>query len=190
MEGERRNVTLLFADVVDSTALAEKLDPENWTELMSEAFGYLTEPVRAFDGTVARLMGDGMLAFFGAPTAHEDDPQRAVMAALQMLDAIRLFAAQVQRSHDLDFRIRVGINTGPVVAGIIGERKFAYDLWGDSVNTASRIESQGIEDCIQLTEGTYDRLRATFVCEARGTIALKGKAEMRTFLLKRKRVHV
>src|SRR4051812_45058039 len=86
--GERRVVTVLFADVVNSTGLAEKLDPEDWTEIMNEGFGYLTAPIERYGGTVARLMGDGLLAFFGAPVAHEDDPQRAVLAGLAMVEAV------------------------------------------------------------------------------------------------------
>jgi class 3 adenylate cyclase len=78
VQGERRVVTILFCDVKDSTAMAEHLDPEEWAEIMNEAFKYLTEPIHRYGGTVARLMGDGILAFFGAPEAHEDDPQRAV----------------------------------------------------------------------------------------------------------------
>ena len=88
MRGERRVITALFCDVVNSTGLAEKLDPEDWTELMNRAFQRLNAPILRYEGTVAKLMGDAVLAFFGAPVAHEDDPQRAVLAALDMVAAV------------------------------------------------------------------------------------------------------
>ena len=87
--GERRVITVLFCDVVGSTSMAEQLDPEEWAEIMNDAFQYLIEPVNRYEGTVARLMGDGVLAFFGAPTAHEDDPQRAILAALFWVELFR-----------------------------------------------------------------------------------------------------
>src|SRR5262249_20416725 len=96
--GERRIITALFCDVVRSTALAERLDPEEWREIMNRAFAILTGPIERYDGTVARLMGDAFLAFFGAPTAHEDDPLRAVFAALEILNDVKPFAAQI-KSH-------------------------------------------------------------------------------------------
>src|SRR5688572_5157229 len=95
VKGERRVVTVVFADVVNSTGLAEKLDPEDWTEIMNGAFPLLTAPIRRYEGTVGRLMGDGMLAFFGAPTSHEDDPQRAVLAALDIIDAVKAYGARM-----------------------------------------------------------------------------------------------
>ena len=93
MKGERRIVTILFCDVKGSTAMAEQLDPEEWTEIMNQAFEHLITLVYRYEGTVARLMGDAILAFFGAPVAHEDDPQRAVLAALDIVDDIQLFAS-------------------------------------------------------------------------------------------------
>src|SRR5439155_24769292 len=115
MQGERRIVTLLFCDVKGSTAMAELLDPEEWAEIMNGAFGYLIKPVYRYEGTVARLMGDAILAFFGAPIAHEDDPQRAVLAGLEIVASIADFREQMRRERGLDFNVRVGINTGLVV---------------------------------------------------------------------------
>ncbi|UCG25742.1 MAG: adenylate/guanylate cyclase domain-containing protein, partial [Chloroflexota bacterium] len=117
--GERRIVTVLFCDVTGSTAMAEKLDPEVWTNIMNEAFKQLTAAVERFEGTVARLMGDGILAIFGAPTAHEDDPERAVLSGLTMLSNIGPLRERLQREQELDFNIRVGINTGLVVVGAV-----------------------------------------------------------------------
>ena len=140
-EGERRIITVLFCDVVNSTGMAEGLDPEEWTEVMNEAFQYLTAPITRYEGTVARLMGDAVLALFGAPTAHEDDPQRAILAALDIVDGIKPFREQVNREYGLDFNVRVGINTGPVVVGEVGsDAATEYTAMGDAVNVAARME--------------------------------------------------
>ena len=112
-QSERRVVTVLFCDVTGSTAMAEQLDPEEWTGIMNEAFEVLIPPIYRYQGTVAHLMGDAVLAFFGAPIAHEEDPQQAVLAALDMIAAIGPFKEQVQREFGLDFDVRVGINTPP-----------------------------------------------------------------------------
>lgn len=109
--GERRTITILFCDVAGSTALAENFDPEEWVEVMNEVFEYLNEPVHRYGGTVARLMGDGILAFFGAPTSHEDDPERAALAALDILEGIEGFRKGFRRDYGLDLNVRVGINT-------------------------------------------------------------------------------
>ena len=98
MSGERRVVTMLFCDVRGSTSMAEQLDPEEWTDLMNEAYAHLIAPIYRYEGTVARLMGDAILAFFGAPTAHEDDPQRAVMAGLEIVSRSVRSASGSRRS--------------------------------------------------------------------------------------------
>src|SRR5437762_5263518 len=120
LSGERKPVTALFADVVGSTALAEQLDPEDWTTIINEAFDLMSKAVFRYEGTIAQLQGDAMLAFFGAPVAHEDDPERAVMAALDMIESIAEFARQLRQTHGIEFQIRAGINTGPVVVGNVG----------------------------------------------------------------------
>ena len=141
MSGERRVVTMLFCDVRGSTSMAEGLDPEDWTDVMNEAFESLIAPVYRYEGTVARLMGDAILAFFGAPTAHEDDPQRAVMAGLEIVSAIGPLRERVAAERGLDLNVRVGINTGPVVVGEVGsELKQEYSAMGDAVNVAARME--------------------------------------------------
>ena len=120
MRGERKIVTFLFADVVGSTHLAEGFDPDDWAEVMNQAFDRLSPPVYRYEGTIARLMGDALLAFFGAPVAHEDDPERAVRAALELIEAAQVYGADVQRAHGIQFAVRVGLNTGPVVVGDVG----------------------------------------------------------------------
>lgn len=106
MEGERRVVTMLFCDVKVSTATASSLDPEEWAEIINGAFDQMIPPIYKYEGSVARLMGDGILAFFGAPIAHEDDPQRAVLAELEILASIRLYREQVQRAWGLEMDVR------------------------------------------------------------------------------------
>ena len=120
MKGERRIVTILFCDVKGSTSMAEKLDPEEWAEIMNQAFDFLIAPIYKYEGTLARLMGDSVLAFFGAPLTHEDDPKRALLAGLDMLEGIQPFKEKIIEKHKLDFDVRVGINTGLVVVGGVG----------------------------------------------------------------------
>ncbi|MBP1692843.1 MAG: adenylate/guanylate cyclase with repeat, partial [Chloroflexi bacterium] len=118
--GERRVVTILFCDVAGSTALAETMDPEAWTEIMNAAFKLLVEPVERYGGTVAHLMGDAVLAIFGAPAAHEDDPQRAVLAGLAIVENISPYREKLLSEKRLDFNVRVGINTGLTIVGAAG----------------------------------------------------------------------
>ena len=177
VEGERRVVTVLFCDVAGSTAMAEKLDPEDWAEIMNEAFEYLTGPVHRYEGTVARLMGDAILAFFGAPVAHEDDPQRAVLAALDIVEGIGPFREEIERDYGLDFNVRIGINTGPVVVGEVGsELADEYTAMGDAVNLASRMEQAAAPGTVQISGDTYSLVAPLFEFEALGGIEVEGKA--------------
>ncbi|MCC6984635.1 MAG: AAA family ATPase [Bauldia sp.] len=175
VQGERRIITALFCDVVNSTALAEQLDPEDWTEILNEAFQHLTAPILRYEGTVAKLMGDAVLAFFGAPVAHEDDPRRAVLAALDMIAAIGAFRETVKSERGLEFDVRIGINTGPVVVADIGAR--AMDALGDAINVAARMEQAAGPGTILLSGDTYRLLAPLFDVEALGEIELKGKAD-------------
>jgi class 3 adenylate cyclase len=176
--GERRVVTALFADVVDSTALAEQMDPEDWTGLMNQAFDALTGVVYRYEGTIARLMGDALLAFFGAPVAHEDDPLRAAHAALGLLDAARAYAAQVRAQYGIDFAIRVGLNTGPVVVGEVGSSLvYEYTAMGDAVNLAARMQTAARPNTVFITENTYRQVADAFDSTDLGTIPIKGKSE-------------
>jgi class 3 adenylate cyclase len=121
VEGERKYVTVLFADVVDSTGLGERLDPEQVAEIMNGAFAFLNASVKKYDGTIARLLGDAILAFFGAPVAHEDDAERAVRAGLDIQAAARQYAEAVRRDYGVEFQVRVGINTGLAVLAAVGD---------------------------------------------------------------------
>ncbi len=174
--GERRVVTALFCDVTGSTAMAEQLDPEDWVMIMNGAFGHLIRPVYRYEGTVARLMGDAILAFFGAPVAHEDDPERAVLAGLEMLSTIKPYCERIRQRFGLDFNVRVGINTGPVVVGEVGsELAMEYTAMGDAVNVAARIEETAAPGTVQISETTYRRVARLFEVEPLGPIQVKGK---------------
>jgi class 3 adenylate cyclase len=167
MHGERRLVSILFCDVTGSTAMAKDLDPEDWAEVMHEAFEYLIAPVYRYEGTLARMMGDGIMAFFGAPLAHENDPERAVLAGLAILEEIKPFCTGIQKEYGLDFNVRVGVNTGPVVVGNIGsDLAMEYTAMGDTVNMAARMEETAEPGTVQVSEETYKAIAPLFEAEA------------------------
>ena len=143
MREERRVVTALSADLVGSTAITEALDPEEARLVVGEAVGRMVHAVEEFGGTVKDLAGDGILALFGAPTAHEDDAERALRAALRITEDVREFARDVERSFAVEgFAVRVGVNTGAVVVGPVGAgSRVEYGATGDAVNVAARLQS-------------------------------------------------
>ena len=178
MAGERRIVTVLFCDVKGSTALAEMLDPEEWAAIMNGAFKHLIEPVYRYEGTLARLMGDAILAFFGAPIAHEDDPQRAVLAGLDIVEGMKDYREQIKRRYDFDLNIRIGINTGLVVVGEVGsDLRVEYTAMGDAVNLASRMEQTADPDTVRITGNTYKSVAGLFRFKPLGEIEVRGKVE-------------
>jgi class 3 adenylate cyclase len=173
--GERRPVTALFADVVGSTALAETMDPEEWAELMAEATSRMRRVVERYEGRVGQVLGDGILAFFGAPVAHEDDPQRAVRTGLDLLAEIRDFGSSRRLPGADKLHIRVGINTGPVVVRDIGQRDMS--ALGDAVNVAARLQSEAEPDSVLVTADTFAFVRDAVEAQPAGALTLKGKAE-------------
>ncbi len=178
IRSERRIVTTLFADVVNSTPMAEQLDPEDVTTIMNGAFGVLTEPIERHDGTLARLMGDAVLCLFGAPVAHEDDPLRACRAALEILECASEYDAVLQARYDLHFQVRVGITTGLVVVGEVGtDRRAEYTAMGDAVNLAARLQGKALPGSALIDEATFNQVRRVLDTEDLGRIALKGKSE-------------
>lgn len=178
MVGERRIVTMLFCDVTGSTAAAAQFDPEEWAEIINGAFARMIEPIYRYEGTVARLMGDGLLAFFGAPIAHEDDPQRAVLAALAIVDGVRDYGEEVRRQWGIDLMVRVGVNTGLVVVGAVGsDLRMEYSALGDAINLAARMEQTAPPGRVQIAEATYRLVAPLFDVEIVDALELKGVAK-------------
>jgi class 3 adenylate cyclase/predicted ATPase len=178
MVGERRVVTMLFCDLKGSTAAAEQLDPEDWTEIMNGAFAQMIKPVYQYEGTIARLMGDALLAFFGAPIAHEDDPRRAILAGLDIVEAIKPYREEIRERYGVDFDVRVGINTGLVVVGAVGsDLRMEYSALGDAINLAARMEQTAEPGMVQVAHDTYKLVRNLFEFKALGSIEIKGKTE-------------
>jgi class 3 adenylate cyclase len=190
LAGERKIVTCLFADVVGSTTLAEDMDPEDWTLIMNGAYDRLSRIIQgpsdpgeydgtiAYEGTIARLLGDAMLVFFGAPVTHEDDPVRAVRASLDMLAAVREYAVGIREKYGINFQMRIGLNTGPVVVGNVGsDLKYEYTAMGDAVNLAARMQAAARRGTVLISENTYRYVAPVFDCLDLGEIEVKGKAE-------------
>jgi len=174
-DGERKQVTVLFADVKGSMDLAEQQDPEQWREIMQGFFDILAEEVRRFEGTVDKFTGDGIMAVFGAPIAHEDHARRACYAALRMLDDISEYAAELRRKHGLSFSARIGINSGEVVAGAIGEPgDGSYTAIGHTVGLAQRMEALAEPGKAYLTEAAAELARGYLELEDLGEFEIKG----------------
>ncbi|MGM3309172.1 adenylate/guanylate cyclase domain-containing protein [Anabaena sp. WFMT] len=172
-------VTVLFADIVGFTELSSQTSPPQLVEFLNEIFCLFDELAERHGVEKIKTIGDAYMAVAGLPNHRSD---HAIAIADMALD-MQLALAQFSQEQNQSFRIRIGISTGPVVAGVIGLKKFAYDLWGDTVNTASRMESHGIAGSIQVCEASYDLLKEKYYLEKRGLIKVKGKGEMNTYLL-------
>ena len=178
LTGERRTVTVLFADVVGSTMLAGKVDVEIWAEIMNGAFERITPAVYRYEGTIARLQGDSLLAFFGAPVAHEDDPMRAVRAALDALVSIKVYSQQVRRQFGIDFEMRFCLNSGPVVIGPVNyAMKYEYTAMGGAVNLAALLKFSNRPMTVLITENTQRFVAPLFDLIELDPIAVKGRLE-------------
>jgi guanylate cyclase len=171
--------SILFADMVGFTPMTASMTPIAMLDLLNEVFTFFDSLVDKYRVEKIRTIGDSYMVAAGVPRARPDHAQALARMALEMRTFIQSNPVCVERQ--LNFRI--GINSGPVVAGVIGRKKFIYDLWGDAVNTASRMESHGTPGCIQITRDTYELIKDEFVCEPRGTIAVKGKGDMETWYL-------
>jgi ABC-type oligopeptide transport system substrate-binding subunit/class 3 adenylate cyclase len=175
LEGNRKPVSILFSDIVGSTSLAEKLDPEEWKEVVNGAHRRVSEAVYRYEGTIAQLLGDGVLAFFGAPIVHEDDPVRAVRAALDIQDSMDAYERELAGYLD-SFQLRIGINTGIVVVGSVGDDlHMEYLAIGDSVNLAARLQSAARPGRILISEYTARLLGQNFELDDLEEIEVKGK---------------
>ncbi len=179
MREERRVVTAMFADLVGSTALAERLDPEDVKVVVNDAVARVVGAVEAFGGTVKDLAGDGVLALFGAPQAHEDDPERAIRAALRVVEEIAAYASDVEDAFGVTgFAVRVGVDSGPVVVGAVGAGgRVEYGALGDAVNTAARLEAAAEPGTVVVGEATQRRVQPIFGWSEPRSLDLKGKRE-------------
>ena len=174
---ERKIVTALFADLVGSTALGERLEPEEVKLVLGEAVARIVRAVEDFGGTIKDLAGDGVLALFGAPTTHEDDPERAVRAGLRIVEEIGAYASEVARGWGVeDFSVRVGLTTGPVVVGLIGTGgRVEYAAVGDTVNTAARLQASAEPGSVLVGQDTRSLVEPLFDWEPPRELNLKGK---------------
>jgi adenylate cyclase len=173
------DVTVLFADVVDFTPFAERTDPDAVLSLLDRVFSRFDELAERFGLEKIKTIGDAYMAVAGAPHPRPDHAEAAAEMALAMPGAVAAETAHAGRS----LQVRVGLNSGPAIAGVIGRKKFTYDLWGDTVNTASRMESHGVPGRVQVTDSTYRLLCDNYLFEARGTIPVKGKGDLVAYLL-------
>jgi class 3 adenylate cyclase/tetratricopeptide (TPR) repeat protein len=177
LTGERKQVTVLFVDVSGFTSLSERLDPEDVHQLMSRAFDLMLAEVHRYEGTVNQFLGDGIMALFGAPIAHEDHPRRAVHAALGIGRALEAYQAELA-PRGISFRARQGLNTGLVVVGSIGsDLRMDYTAVGDTTNVAARLQQAGEPGHVTISEATHRLVHGYFETRALGEVQLKGKAE-------------
>lgn len=175
---ERRVVTILFADVVGSTALADRLDVETWGEVMNGAFDLITPTIYRFEGTIARLLGDSLIAFFGAPLAHEDDPRRAILTALESAELMRNYAQMVSDRYGVEFSMRFCLNTGPVIINSVGQDlKYDYTATGGAVNLAARLKFAAPPMEVVVSDNTYRFSAPYFDFVDLGLIETKDRAE-------------
>jgi guanylate cyclase len=173
------SVSVLFADLVGFTPLTAELAPAEVVELLMELFSHFDSLIGKYGVEKIRTIGDNYMVASGLPHPRPDHAQALAHMALEMSAYIR--SRPPYRNRRVDFRM--GLSSGPVIAGVIGRRKFQYDLWGDAVNTASRMESSGTAGKIQITRETYELIKDEFTCEPRGTVMVKGKGELETWYL-------
>ena len=173
------STSILFADVVDFTPWSERLRPDEVVGCLDHLFSHFDELAERHGLEKIKTIGDCYMVAAGVPTPRSDHARALALMALDMLDAMH----SDDEIRGFGLELRLGINSGPVVAGVIGRKRFLYDLWGDAVNTASRMESHGTPGRIQITRATYELLAEEFECEPRGTIMVKGKGEVEAWYL-------
>jgi class 3 adenylate cyclase len=178
MEGERKLVTVLFADVADFTTLSEKLDPEEVHGIMDGCFKILMDEIHKYEGTINQFTGDGVMALFGAPLANEDHAQRACYAALSSQKALGVYEEKVKREFGVGFKMRMGLNSGPVIVGSIGDDlRMDYTAVGDTTNLASRMESLAKPGSVLVSKATHRLVKEYFEFHFLGQMEVKGKEE-------------
>jgi guanylate cyclase len=171
--------SVLFADMVGFTPLSAQLPPVQMVELLNEVFSFFDSLLDKYDVEKIRTIGDSYMVASGVPRGRSDHAQALAYMALEIRDHI----ATNTFCNGQRVNFRIGINSGSMIAGVIGKRKFVYDVWGDAVNVASRMESHGLGGAVQITRATYDLIKDEFVCEPRGTVNVKGKGEMEVWLV-------
>ena len=176
-------VTILFADIVNFTKLSARISPQELVALLNKIFSAFDRLALSYGLEKIKTIGDAYMVAGGLPLPREDHAEAIAEMALGMQEEM----IRIRSETGEDLSIRIGINTGPVVAGVIGIQKFTYDLWGDAVNTASRMESHGVAGKIQVTKETYELLKDEYLFERRGMIEIKGKGEMETWFLVRRK---
>jgi len=178
IEGERKLVTVFFADVANYTTLSEKLDPEEVHQIMDGCFKILMDEIHRHEGTINQFTGDGVMALFGAPISHEDHAQRACFAALSVQKAISLYGEKIEKDCGIEFVMRIGLNSGPVIVGSIGDDlRMDYTAIGDTTNLASRMENLAKSGTVLISENTHKLVRDYFDFKPFGKINVKGKEE-------------
>ena len=178
LEGERKQVTVMFADVKGSMELAEQLDPEDWHRILERFFEILTEGVHRFEGTVNQYTGDGIMALFGAPIAHEDHAQRACYAGLHLRDRLGRYADELRIDPGVNFSFRIGVNSGEVIVGKIGDDlRMDYTAQGHTVGLAQRMEQAAPPDGIALSQNTHKFVNGFFALRSLGPVQIKGARE-------------
>ncbi len=178
IEGERKLVTVLFADVAGFTAMSEKLDPEDMHAIMDGCFTILMNEIHKFEGTINQFTGDGVMALFGAPLAHEDHAQHACYAALAIQKELKGYSGMIQQRYGVAFHMRIGLNSGPVVVGAIGDNlRMDYTAVGDTTNLGARMESLAEPGTIRVSRNTVQLVRKYFEFNALGATHVKGKSE-------------
>lgn len=176
-------VTVLFADIVNFTEYAASISASELVNVLNEIFSEFDHLVEQYDLEKIKTIGDSYMVVGGLPIPSKDHAEAIAEMALQMQTVIQKF----KRTDGTNFSLRIGIHTGQAIAGVIGTKKFIYDLWGDTVNVASRMESYGVAGCTQVTEATYQLLKDKYHLDQRSAINIKGKGEMITYLLKGRR---
>jgi adenylate cyclase len=172
--------SVLFADMVGFTPLSAQLPPVEMVELLNEVFSFFDSLLDKYGVEKIRTIGDSYMVASGVPRGRSDHAQALVCMALDM----QKYLATHTFRNGQRINFRIGINSGSMIAGVIGRRKFVYDVWGDAVNIASRMESHGLGGAVQITQTTYELIKDDFVCEPRGTVHVKGKGEMEVWLVK------
>jgi class 3 adenylate cyclase len=176
IEGERKLVTVLFADVANYTAIAEMLDPEEVHEIIDGCFKILMNEIHRYEGTINQFTGDGIMAIFGAPVAHEDHAQRACYASLAIQKALGDYAGRLVKEYNIEFKMRIGLNSGPVVVGAIGDDlRMDYTAVGDTTNLAARMEREARPGSIFISKNTHLIAKDYFEFLPLGKMEIKGK---------------